>query len=117
MRLEEGDRAADRGRRTAELAAGAGKAALFKRHNEDLHRIDTVHRSSPPGRRRAPTTLNYRSFDRRAEECLPNSAYSLARRTSVRDVWRRQAGRNARLTQATTRDHHAYRDVTRRNHQ
>jgi hypothetical protein len=47
MRFQKGNGAADGGGRTAELAARGGKAALVERGDKDLHRIDTVHPSSP----------------------------------------------------------------------
>ena len=44
MRFEEGDRAADRGRRPAKAPAGAGEAALVDGRHKDFHRVDAVHR-------------------------------------------------------------------------
>ena len=69
MRLEEGDRAADRRRRPAEPPARAGEAALVDGRHEDFHRVDAVHwafhagdagrgklRIRPPGGKPAATT-------------------------------------------------------------
>ncbi len=43
MRLEEGDCAADGGRRPAEAPARAGEAALVDGRHKDFHRVDAVH--------------------------------------------------------------------------
>src|SRR5271166_2960877 len=56
VRFEEGDSAADRGRRTTELATGAHKTALVERRDKDFHRIDTVHDSSA-ARNNEPRTI------------------------------------------------------------
>jgi hypothetical protein len=62
--------AADRGGRAAELAAGAGKTPLVERGDEDLHRIDTVHHSSPAAmageRPRMPRIIPHSSTPRKS---------------------------------------------------
>jgi hypothetical protein len=44
MRLQEGNRPADRRRRPPQPARRSGQAALVERGNEHFHRIDAVHR-------------------------------------------------------------------------
>jgi hypothetical protein len=43
MGLEEGDGAADGGRRAAKAPAGAGETALVDGRHKDFHRVDAVH--------------------------------------------------------------------------
>ena len=88
MGFEEGDGAADGGGRATELAAGAGKTALVERGDKDLHRIDTVHHSSPDAaagcRRTMPEALSRIlplgervPLERRAFVHVPNERISL----------------------------------------
>ena len=42
--LEKGHGAADSGRRASELAAGSSEAAFVEGGDEDLHRVDAIHR-------------------------------------------------------------------------
>ena len=70
MGFEKGDGAADRGGRAAELAARCGKTPLVERRDEDLHRIDTVHHSSPAamagGRPVMPAIIPHSSTNRKS---------------------------------------------------
>jgi hypothetical protein len=81
MRLEESDRAADRRGRTAELATRGCETSFVERHDKDLHRIDTVHQSSR--KLGGALSRHHPAFNRRAEECLPDSVYSLASRNNL----------------------------------
>ena len=86
-RLEEGDGAADRRRRAAELAAAPARLPSSSADDEDLHRIDTIHDSSraatDPGKRPSFGRIQHRrsrhSFAWRKSVCRTASIRSIGR--------------------------------------